>query len=162
MILSVIAAVAENGVIGRGGGLPWRLPLDLRRFKTLTLGHPILMGRRTWEAIGRPLPGRTSIVVTRNRAFEAAGARVAFSFEEALAACADEAGAFAIGGEAVFAAALPRAHRLYLTRVHARLEGDAFFPALDLAGWMLEREERHEADAAHAHAFTSLDYRRVG
>src|SRR2546426_554256 len=115
MSLSLIAAVSENGVIGRGGGLPWRLPADLKRFKALTLGHTIVMGRRTFESIGRILPGRASVVITRNSAYRAPGATVVGSLEEALRRAAPEEETFVIGGEEVFRLALPRAGRLYLT-----------------------------------------------
>jgi dihydrofolate reductase len=162
VIVSILVAVAENGVIGVQGRLPWHLPLDLKRFKHLTVGHPMIMGRKTWESIGKPLPGRTSIVVTRNPGYVAAGAFVATSLEAALAACARDSEAFVIGGEAVYADALPRAHRLYLTRVHAEVEGDAYFPNVDWEEWMLVGEERYEADPRHAFAFTFLDYQRVG
>ncbi|HMO86745.1 MAG TPA: dihydrofolate reductase, partial [Lacipirellulaceae bacterium] len=123
MIVSLIAAVADNGVIGRDGGLPWRLSADLQRFKRLTMGHPLIMGRRTWEALGRPLPGRTSIVVTRQSPYAAPQAEVQItgSLDDALAAAARAPGgdqeAFVIGGAEIYALALPRADRLYLTRV---------------------------------------------
>ena len=123
MIVSIIAAVADNGVIGRGGGLPWHLPADLKRFKKLTTGHHMVMGRRTWDSIGRrPLPGRPTIVVSRDPAFVAEGARVARSVEQALelAAGADEV--FVAGGQAIYREALAVADRVYLTRVHARFE----------------------------------------
>jgi dihydrofolate reductase len=161
VILSLIVAAAENGVIGAAGDLPWRLPDDLKRFKALTLGHPVLMGRRTWESIGRALPGRRSIVVTRNRGFRAEGAVVVHSLDDGLAACGDAEEAFVIGGAGLFREALPRADRLYLTRVHARVEGDVSLPELDLTRWELAREERHPADDRHRYAFSFLDYRRA-
>ena len=162
MIVSIIAAVADNGVIGWDGGLPWHLPADLKRFKKLTTGHHMVMGRRTWDSIGRrPLPGRPTIVVSRDPAFVAEGARVARSVEEALelAAGADEV--FIAGGQAIYREALPVADRVYLTRVHARFEGDTFFPAFDASGWQVVVEERHEADEKNPHAHTFLVYERV-
>jgi dihydrofolate reductase len=145
--VALIAAVAANGVIGRDNRLPWRLPADLRRFKELTMGHALVMGRRTYESIGRPLPGRVTVVLTRDPAFMAPpGALAARSLEEALAAAAAATpGAgevFVAGGAEVYAQALPRADRLYLTRVEAEVEGDARFPDLDPARWRLAAAER--------------------
>ena len=162
MIVSVIAAVADNGVIGRDGGLPWHLPADLKRFKRLTTGHHMIMGRRTWDSIGRrPLPGRPTIVVSRDPEFVAGGAQVAGSVRAALelAAGADEV--FIAGGGAVYLEALPVADRVYLTRVHGRFEGDAFFPPFDSSGWRVVVEERHEADEKNPHAHTFMVYERV-
>jgi dihydrofolate reductase len=153
MLVSLIAAVAENGVIGREGALPWRLSADLQRFKRLTMGHPIIMGRRTWESIGKPLPGRTSIVVTRQLEFLPASPEVlvAHTLDDAIAAAALSPGgdteAFVIGGGELYAAALPRADRLYLTRVLATVEGDARFPAYDASPWRLLSSEYFSADA---------------
>jgi dihydrofolate reductase len=151
--VSIIAAVAENGVIGRGGHLPWRLKADLRRFKSLTMGHPIIMGRRTWESIARPLPGRTSIVITRQTRYDTpfADVHVAHDWEEAhglaLAAPGGDVQSFAIGGAEVYCAALPHARRLYLTRVLASVDGDARFPPYNEAEWTLMTSEEHAADA---------------
>jgi dihydrofolate reductase len=164
MRLSILAAVSENGAIGREGGLPWHLPAELRHVKRLTTGHTLIMGRKTYESIGRPLPERTSIVITRDGDYAAApGVIVVSDFEAALSAARarGESEAFVFGGEAVYALALPRADRLYLTRVHARVEGDAFFPALEEAHWKLVDEERHEADERHAHAFTFQTFDRA-
>lgn len=147
MIVSLIVAVADNGVIGRENALPWRLSSDLRRFKAITMDKPIIMGRKTYESIGKPLPGRTNIVVTRNPAYRAEGVLVTDSLPSALAA-AKSAGAdetVVIGGSAVYAAAMPLATRLYLTEVHAECDGDARFPAWDPAAW---REVSREVIAA--------------
>jgi dihydrofolate reductase len=144
MSLSLIVAVADNGVIGVDNRLPWRLPADLQRFKQLTLGHHIIMGRRTWDSIGRPLPGRTSVVVTRNRALAVpAGVIVAGSLDEALAACFGDAEPFVIGGAELYRASLPRADRLYLTVVEHPFTGDTFFPDFDRSAWRLAHSERH-------------------
>src|SRR5580704_12522812 len=135
--LVLVAAVAENGVIGRDGGLPWRLKTDLRRFRALTVGHPVVMGRKTYLSFGKPLKGRTNIVVTRDPAFAAAGVVVAPNLEAALEAAQGDAlrrGAAAIvigGGADIYAATIERASRLEITRVHARPEGDTEFPAID-------------------------------
>ncbi len=162
MIVSLIVAVAENGVIGRAGKLPWHLPEDLKRFKRLTVGHPVIMGRKTWESIGRPLPGRRNLVVSRTPGYAAEGAEVFASLDEALAAAAGEDEVFVIGGAALYAEAMPRADRLYLTRVHATVEGDVTFPGLDPAAWTLVSEDRREADARHDHAFSFRVYERGG
>jgi dihydrofolate reductase len=161
MSLSLIAAVSENGVIGRGGGLPWRLPADLKRFKALTMGHTIVMGRRTFESIGRVLPGRASVVITRNSAYRAPGATVVDSLEEALRRAAPGDEVFVIGGEEVFRLALPRAGRLYLTLVHASVAGDASFPDPALAGWKLLEDERHAADERNEFPYSFRVYERT-
>jgi dihydrofolate reductase len=161
MILSILVAVAENGVIGREGRLPWHLPDDLRRFKRLTTGHAIVMGRRTYESIGRALPGRRSVVLSRDPAFAPAEVEVVRTLDAALAACAGEEEVFVIGGESLFREALPRADRVYLTRVHGRLAGDVLFPDFDETAWdCVEREER-AADERHIHPYTFLIYRRA-
>jgi len=133
--IHLVAAVASNGVIGASGKLPWHLPEDLRHFKALTFGHPVIMGRRTWDSLGKPLPGRENIVVTRDRAFDAPGASVAASLEAALALCADSPVAFVIGGGELYAAALPCADVLTLTEIQHDFEGDARFPEFDRAAW---------------------------
>ncbi len=145
-MLSLIVAMARNRVIGAGGKLPWHLPADLKRFKEITMGRPVIMGRKTFESIGKPLPGRTNIVVTRRRSWTAKGCRVAHSLEEAIAA-AGEGEVFVIGGGELYAAALPQADRLYLTEVDADVPGDVRFPEVDLSRWRLVEEATHEADA---------------
>ena len=133
--VNLIVARARNGVIGRGGTLPWHLPEDLRHFKRSTLGHPIVMGRKTWESIGRALPGRRSIVLTRNPRFSAPGCETAGSLAQALAMCEGAAEVFVIGGAQLFAEALPLAQRLVVTEIDADFEGDTFFPPFDPAAW---------------------------
>jgi dihydrofolate reductase len=156
-----------NGIIGRDGGLPWRLSADLKRFKRLTMGHPLIMGRRTWESLGRPLPGRTSIVVTRQTRFETQFPEVLVlhDFYAALTAAATTPGgdteAFVIGGGEIYAAALRAAQRLYLTRVLAPVEGDARFPPLVEREWRLLNAENHAADANNDYAHTFEVYERV-
>lgn len=139
----VVAALASNRVIGAAGGLPWHLPEDLRQFKAVTLGHPVIMGRRTWESLGRALPGRANIVVTRSAHYAAPGARVAASLEAALALCAEDPLASVIGGEALYRSALPHADRLLLTEIHRDYEGDVRFPELERGAWRERRRERH-------------------
>jgi dihydrofolate reductase len=141
----LVAAVAANGVIGNEGRLPWQLPEDLRHFKQLTFGHPVIMGRRTWESLGKPLPGRNNIVVTSRPGYEAAGAAVATSLEAALALCAGEPVAFVIGGSELFAESLPIAAGLMLTEIHRDFPGDTWFPAYDRSRWREAKREAHTA-----------------
>lgn len=131
----LVAAVAANGVIGASGKMPWHLPEDLRHFKALTLGHPVIMGRKTWESLGKPLPGRENIVVTRSPGYAAPGASVAGSLEGALAFCAGEPVAFVIGGGELYAQALPLADGLVLTEIQRVYAGDTYFPSLDRSAW---------------------------
>ncbi|HEY6865231.1 MAG TPA: dihydrofolate reductase [Burkholderiales bacterium] len=150
-VVSLLVAVARNGVIGRNNDLPWHLPEDLKRFKALTLGYPVVMGRRTYESIiermGRPLPGRDNIVVTRRAGYAAPGCRVVHSLEAALAAASGAKKIFVIGGADIFALALPLANRLDVTEIDADVEGDVVFPAYDRAEW---REVSREAGAGAA------------
>lgn len=156
MRISLVVAVAENGVIGRDGALPWRLPDDSRRFRRLTTGHHVIMGRLTFDSIGRPLPERTNLVLTRSNRELPAGARRVADLDEAfdVARAARETEAFVIGGTAVYAAALPRADAIHLTEVHARVDGDARFPDLDPAEWIETSRDLHPADEKHSFAFT--------
>jgi dihydrofolate reductase len=139
----LVAAVASNGIIGANGGLPWHLPEDLAHFKRLTLGHPVIMGRRTWESLKGPLPGRDNIVVTRTPGYEAAGAAVASSLEAALALCWGEPVAFVIGGSRLFAESLPVAAGLVMTEIERDFEGDTRFPDYDRSRWKETQRERH-------------------
>jgi dihydrofolate reductase len=161
MRISLIAAVSSNGVIGRGGKLPWHLSADLRRFKQLTMGHPIIMGRKTYESIGRPLPGRTTIVVSRQPDFHPTGVYVARSLPNALQQASSSDEAFVVGGAQIYAAALPTADRLYLTEVEADVDGDTFFPALDQTAWQLVEQSDHPADDRNSFACRFLVYDRV-
>jgi dihydrofolate reductase len=152
--------VAENGVIGSKGGLPWRIPEDLKHFKALTLGKPCIMGRKTWDSLPRkPLPGRTNIVVTRDHNFCAEGATAAHSFDEALslARAQTREEIMVIGGEAIFAAALPLAKRIYLTEIAATPEGDAFMPAFDRSQWREPAREGPFDAAGLAYNFVTLE-----
>lgn len=161
MRVSLIAAVAENGVIGRDNTLPWRLPADLRHFRRLTLGHPVLLGRRNYESIGRPLPGRTNIVLTRRRGYTAPGCTVVHSLADALAAAAGTDELFVAGGAEIYAQALERAQRFYLTRVHAEVPGDTRFPEVDWSRWRETARERHEPDAEHAYSYSFITLERT-
>jgi len=161
VIVSLVLAMSENRVIGRGGGLPWHLPKDLQHFKKLTVDHTVIMGRKTFNEIKHPLANRRNVVISRNPDFQARGVTVVPSLDEALALGATEREVFVIGGGEIFRLALPRADRLYLTIIHATVEGDTFFPAFDATAWVLEEEQRHEADEKHAYAFTFRTYSRL-
>jgi dihydrofolate reductase len=162
MLVSLIVAMAEHGVIGRGGDLPWRLSADLRRFKQLTMEHHILMGRITYESIGRPLPGRKMIVITRQADFAADTATVVHSLDAAIEA-AREVGddeAFIIGGGEIYQQALEMVDRIYLTRVHVEVDGDTYFPAVDFDRWRLVEEEHIPSDERNEFAHTFQIYTR--
>ena len=139
----LVAAVASNGIIGANGALPWHLPEDLQHFKRLTLGHPVIMGRKTWESLKAPLPGRDNIVVTRTPGYEAEGASVASSLQAALALCLGEPVVFVIGGSQLFAESLPGAAGLVMTEIYRDFEGDTWFPKYDRTRWKETQRERH-------------------
>lgn len=160
MLVSIIVATDERGAIGRDGGLPWRLPDDLRRFKALTLGKPVVMGRKTWDSIGKPLPGRHNIVITREAGRALEGATVVTSLEAAMAAAGDVEETCVIGGAEIYRLALPRTDVIHLTRVHATVEADTFFPPLAAGEWDEEVLERHAADERHALPFSYVVQRR--
>ncbi len=161
MILSLIVAADENNVIGRDNKLPWHLPNDLKYFKNITWGMPVVMGRKTFESIGKPLPGRTNIVVTRNMNWKGDGAIVVHQVNEAIevATSYDVKEIYIIGGAALFATTLADANRLYLTRIHHQFEGDVFFPAIDEKIWLLKKETFCDADEKNAfpHSFQSWE-----
>ncbi|HEX4948740.1 MAG TPA: dihydrofolate reductase [Blastocatellia bacterium] len=148
MTISIVAALGRNRAIGYQNQLPWRLPTDLQRFKQLTMGHHLLMGRKTFESIGRPLPGRTSIIITRQPGYEAEGCLIAHSLDEAIALAKSrgEQEAFVIGGADIYAQTIPRADRMYLTFVEAEPEADALFPRFDESDWEVSTEETFAAD----------------
>jgi dihydrofolate reductase (EC 1.5.1.3) len=162
MSLILIAALDADGVIGRDGGIPWHLPDDLRRFRRLTTGHTVLMGRRTYASLGRPLPQRVNRVLTRDPTFAPpAGVEVVHDLEAALALPADGQ-LYVIGGADLYAQTLACADTLELTQVHARLGGDTHFPHFDPAGWVEQSREEHGVDERHAYAFTFVTLRRRG
>lgn len=150
---SLVVAVARNGVIGRDNQLPWRLPDDLKYFKQVTMGHPVIMGRRTYQSIGKPLPGRKNIVVTRDRDFQAPGCIVAHSLDEAWQAANGAEEACVIGGTSLFEETLPGADLIHLTEVQADVEGDTYFPPFDRGQWAETEVARHPADERHAYPF---------
>ncbi len=160
MELSIVVAMSENRVIGKDNQLPWHLPADLRHFKAVTMGKPILMGRKTHESIGRALPGRQNVVVTRQRGYNAKGCTVALSVDAALAVCADAAEVMVIGGAQLYRELLPRSTRLYLTLVHAVIEGDAFFPEIDPTIWRETGRTDHAADENNGLAFSFVTLQR--
>jgi dihydrofolate reductase len=160
MTLSLVVAAARNNVIGSEGGLPWHLPDDLGHFKRLTTGKPVIMGRRTFESIGKPLPDRRNIVMTRQADYAAKGCEVVSSVDEALELVRGTAEVMIIGGGQVYRDFIPHADRIYLTRVQADVEGDTYFPEIDGAGWQLMTSEHHAADDRHAYEFDLLVFER--
>jgi dihydrofolate reductase len=159
-LISLIVAMAQNGVIGRGNALPWRLPADLKRFKESTLGKPILMGRKTYESIGHPLPGRANLVLTRDRDWRAKGVIPVHSVEEALRQTRTCDELVAIGGAEIYRLLLPLARRIYLTHVQADIQGDTFFPAFDSAQWDDVEFHSLPADERHAYPVTFVTLER--
>lgn len=166
--VALMAARARNQCIGRDNRLPWHLPGDLQYFKRVTRGKPVIMGRRTWESLNRALPGRTNIVITRRPDYSAEGAEVVHSLDEALKlgeriAARDQAGeAVVIGGADIFREALSRAHRIYMTEVHADVDGDTFFPPMDHAHWREEEREDHAAEPPNEYDYSFVVYERAG
>jgi len=157
-VVTLVLAMADNGVIGNKGGLPWRIPEDLRRFKQLTMGKPCIMGRKTWESLPRkPLPGRTNIVITRDKNFHDEGALVARSLEEAIARTHDAPEVAIIGGAELFKEAIPLANRVDLTEVHAEIEGDTTMPAFDRAVWKERAREDHVTADGLRYSFVTLE-----
>lgn len=153
-IISLIAAMAKNRVIGIRNTLPWQLPADLQHFKKLTLGHPVIMGRKTFESIGRPLPGRLNIIISRSSYNAPAECKVVDSIASAIALCAGHDEAFVIGGEQLYRQALSVADRLYLTEIDAEIEGDAWFPEFDLHAWQeTQRESHYDSDNGYRYHF---------
>lgn len=161
MTLSMIVALSTNYVIGKNNQLPWHLPADLAHFKSLTLSKPILMGRKTHESIGRPLPGRRNIVITRQSDFEAEGCDVVHSLKEALALVQSDEEVMLIGGAQLFEEALPCVDKLYLTWVQAEVEGDCYFPRFDLSQWKKVVREERKADEKNAYDLTFVTLARV-
>jgi dihydrofolate reductase len=164
MRITLVVAASANNVIGRDGRLPWRLPEDMRRFRQVTVGKPVVMGRRTFDSIGQALPGRRNIVVSGQRGLQLAGCEVAASPEAALALVRHAAEVMIIGGESLYRGLLPRADCIEMTRVHASVDGDTFFPDLDAAEWQVTRSEEHAANASRPLGFTfeTLERRRGG
>jgi len=160
MVVSIIAALAKNKVIGKDNKLPWNLPADMRRFKELTLGKPVITGQKTFESIGKALPGRTNIVLTRDKSFLAPGCIVAYSIEEALKASGDAPEVMVIGGGNVFSQFLPLTHKMYLTLIDEEFEGDAFFPEFDLSDWQETERIENQPDKENPYKYTFITFER--
>ena len=156
MLISLVVAASENNVIGKENKLLWHLPNDMRFFKNTTWAMPVIMGRKTFDSLGKPLTGRTNIVITRQRGWKAGGVKVVKNFDESLteAAHADAKEAYVIGGGEIFRQSLPRAHKIYLTRVHASFEGDTFFPEVNEKEWKIVSNLDFNADDKHAFAYS--------
>ncbi len=159
--VSLIVAMGKNRVIGASGAIPWRLPNELQLFKRVTMGHHIIMGRKTWESIGRLLPGRTTVIVTRQKDYAVTGAIIANSLTDAIVKCATDNEIFVVGGGELYREALPKADRLYLTIVDTAPAGDTLMPEFNMAEWREVTSENHEADEKHAHAYRFNIYDRV-
>lgn len=161
MNITLIAAMSENRVIGRDNDLAWHLPDDLKRFKELTRGHHVIMGRKTYESVGRPLPGRTNIVVTNQKDYKAPGCIIVHTLKEAIQKAENDSQPYVIGGGKIYDQALPLADTLELTQLHAKVEGDTYFPEVDTSKWQIVAKESHPADDKHEFAFDFLTYQRV-
>jgi len=155
--LSIIVAVANNNIIGQHNTLPWHLPEDLKRFKSLTMGHHIIMGRKTYESLGRLLPGRSTVIVTRNKDYHVDGAIVVHSLQQALAVCQTDTEVFLIGGAELYEIGLQQADKIYLTEIHADFDGDAFLPAIDMTCWQETSRNQHKATNGLAFSYVSFE-----
>lgn len=165
MKLSILAALSTNNVIGRDNAVPWRLSTDLKRLKSMTMGHHVIMGRKTYASVGRPLPGRTNLVITRDESYAPEGVIVVHSLEDAIriAAGSGDDESFILGGAEIYTQSMHRADRMYLTRVHAEVEGDTFFPDFDdVSEWHLVDAEHFDADEKNEYPFSFLTYERAG
>ena len=160
-MISIIVAVAENGVIGSDNQMPWHISEDLRRFKAVTTGHPVIMGRKTFESLGRPLPNRTNVVITRNPSYKVDGATVVGSLDEALALFPGDGEVFVIGGGEIYRQAMDIADRLYITRVGTEFEGDTRFPEIDDSRWRVTWREAHPRGEKFPHPFEFVNYQRL-
>lgn len=156
MIVSLVAAASDNNVIGKNNTLPWRLPADMKFFKTLTMGHTVIMGRKTYDSMGKPLGGRKNVVITRNKDFKAEGCVVVPSIDEALKLCASENEVFIIGGAEIYRQSIKMADKIYLTRVHGDFDGDAFFPDIPAAEWDEIEHTDYEADEKNPVSYSFL------
>ena len=161
MKISIVVAMDANGVIGKDNELPWRLPADLQHFKKTTMGKPILMGRKTWESIGRPLPGRTNIVITRDSGYQAEGCVVVNSIDAAMAAASEQDEVMVIGGAEFYRQVLPRTDTIYLTRIHETFEGDTVFPELNTADWREVERSDQSANEKNPHDYSFIRLERV-
>lgn len=161
MIISLVAAAAENNVIGKDNALVWRLPADLKFFKNLTMGHTIIMGRKTYQSVGRPLPGRKNIIITRDPNFLAEGCIVLSSLSDAFKECKDEVEVFVVGGAEIYHQSMERADKIYLTRVHALFAGDTYFPEIHESEWKMVSKEDFMADEKNIYPYSFIQYSRI-
>lgn len=159
-MLAIIVALSENNVVGIENRLPWKISADLRRVKALTMGHHILMGRKTHESIGKPLPGRTNVIISRNGNYSAEGCVIVNSLDAALELAKQDPEIFVFGGGEIFKQALPLVQKIYMTRVHTNIDGDTYFPELNPEEWQLTEEERHAADEKNEFDYSFLTYER--
>ena len=161
MIISIITAMDMNQLIGKDNGLPWKIPADLQFFKKVTMSKPIIMGRKTFESIGRPLPGRQNIIITRDKTYTAEGCDVIYSIDDAVEVAGDVEEVMVIGGANIYQQFLNKADRLYLTRVMGKFDGDAWFPELDFSQWALSEKEDHQADEKNECDYSFQVFNRV-
>lgn len=161
MTISLVVAADEKNGIGKNNQLPWHLPADLKHFKTLTTGHPIIMGRKTFESIGKALPNRRNIVISRQSTYLAEGVEVVSSLPDAFYLCKDDNEAFVIGGAQIFEQALPLASILYLTVIHHQFDADTFFPKIDMANWIKAESSSHEPDEKNIYSYSFIKYIRA-
>jgi dihydrofolate reductase len=161
MTLSIIVALSENNVVGINNQLPWHLSADLKRLKSITMGHHLIMGRKTFESVGRPLPGRTNVVVTRNKDYKAEGIVVVSSLKEALEKAKDDSEAFIFGGGEIFKEGLPMVNKIYMTKIHESFIGDTFFPDLNKGEWKETLREEHQPDEKNQYRYSFINLERV-
>ncbi|MEP7169439.1 MAG: dihydrofolate reductase [Bacteroidota bacterium] len=158
---SIIVATGENRVIGKNNQLIWHLPADLKRFKQLTMGHAMIMGRKTFESIGRALPGRTTIIVTRQKDFKKENCLIANSLESAIELCKNDSEIFIIGGAQIFEKAIPLTNKIYLTQIHMTFDGDVFFPELEKEKWKITFQENHKTDEKNLYDYSFINYEKI-
>ena len=161
MILSLIVAVSKNNVIGADNGLLWQMPADLKHFKAVTMGHTVIMGRKTYDSIGKPLPGRRNIIVTRQEKFKAQGCEVVNSLQDAVDLCTREQEVFIVGGGEVYKQAIHAADKIYLTRIYGEFEGDTVFPQINFSEWRLTKYLKHHGDAKNQYDYSFSEYERL-
>ena len=161
MILSLIVAVSKNNVIGADNGLLWQMPADLKHFKAVTIGHTVIMGRKTYDSIGKPLPGRRNIIVTRQEKFKAQGCEVVNSLQDAVDLCTREQEVFIVGGGEVYKQAIHAADKIYLTRIYGEFEGDTVFPQINFSEWRLTKYLKHHGDAKNQYDYSFSEYERL-
>lgn len=161
MIISIIVAHGKNNVIGKDNQLLWRLSADLKRFKSITMGHTMIMGRKTFESIGKPLPGRKTIIISRNESYHVEGCVTCTSLESAFSMCKNEKEVFVVGGAEIYKQSIDKADKLYLTLVDTKIEGDAYFPKINASDWKLTSEESFKSDEKNEHNYQFINYEKL-